>query len=449
LIDRERIHSRNNNALGKGDCIIYWMQQAQRVGYNHALVYAIKTANDKNLKLFVYFGIIPDYPHASIRQYQFMLEGLAETADELKRRNIGFILDFADPVTGILSLQKRCSLVVCDRGYTRIQRQWRRELSEKLSIPLVEIETDVIVPVETALQKQSWSAAVLRPKIQNALPAFLRPLRLPTLNRDSLDCPGIASQLQNMPGLLSALACDKNIPVVPNLTGGYKHANAALHHFVREKLLHYDTHSSDPTQDIVSHLSPYLHFGQISSLEIALLVKKHPGAGSDSFLEELIVRRELAMNFCHYCENYDQYDSIPPWAQKTLHDHEKDERPVLYSLKELERAKTHDPYWNAAQKQMVYTGYMHGYMRMYWGKKIIEWSPSPQEAYRHMSYLNHTYFLDGRDPNGYTGIAWCFGVHDRAWKERPIFGKVRYMNEAGLKRKFDIDQYALQMETLR
>jgi deoxyribodipyrimidine photo-lyase len=193
-------------------------------------------------------------------------------------------------------------------------------------------------------------------------------------------------------------------------------------------------------------MSPYLHFGQISPLYIALKVSKTRSLGAEAFFEELIIRRELSMNFVFYNEKYDSFKSIPDWAKKTLRAHQKDRRPYLYSPKELENAGTHDPYWNAAQKEMVITGKMHGYMRMYWGKKILEWSKTPEEAFKVALYLNNKYELDGRDPNGFIGVAWCFGKHDRPWGERAIFGNVRYMNDKGLKRKFDADKYVKMME---
>jgi deoxyribodipyrimidine photo-lyase len=205
---------------------------------------------------------------------------------------------------------------------------------------------------------------------------------------------------------------------------------------------------NDPTLDYLSHMSPYLHFGQISPLFIALKVKETKSPGIEAFLEELIIRKELSMNFVFYNESYDSYEAIPEWARKSLRSHQKDKRKYLYHLEELEQVKTHDPYWNAAQREMVVKGKMHGYMRMYWGKKIIEWSKTPEEGFRAALYLNNKYELDGRDPNGFTGIAWCFGKHDRPWGERPIFGNVRYMNDKGLKRKFDVGEYVKMMNKL-
>jgi deoxyribodipyrimidine photo-lyase len=198
--------------------------------------------------------------------------------------------------------------------------------------------------------------------------------------------------------------------------------------------------------EFTSGLSPYLHFGQISPLFVALEVKKSGKKGKEDFLEELIVRRELAVNFVHYNSAYDSFNCLPQWAKATLHAHLEDKREYAYSLKDLENAKTHDPYWNAAQEEMRISGKMHGYMRMYWGKKILEWTRSPEEAFRRALYLNNKYNIDGRDPNGFAGVAWCFGKHDRPWKERQIFGKVRYMSSHGLERKFEIEKYVRKIE---
>ncbi|MGQ9671892.1 MAG: deoxyribodipyrimidine photo-lyase, partial [Candidatus Aminicenantales bacterium] len=192
----------------------------------------------------------------------------------------------------------------------------------------------------------------------------------------------------------------------------------------------------------------YLHFGQISPVYIALRAMKTKSRGADAFLEELIIRRELSLNFVFYNRNYDSFEALPAWAKQSLKSHEKNKRSSLYTLEEFEAASTHDPYWNAAQKEMLIKGKMHGYMRMYWGKKILEWCKTPEEAFRIALYLNNKYELDGRDPNGFAGVAWCLGKHDRPWPERPIFGNVRSMNDRGLKRKFDADKYVKMMSTL-
>jgi deoxyribodipyrimidine photo-lyase len=242
--------------------------------------------------------------------------------------------------------------------------------------------------------------------------------------------------------VISEMDIDRSVSPVESFRGGMAAAKKRLVEFIDGKMDRYDSLKNDPGEDVLSNLSPYLHFGQISPLYITLEVLKHPGPGSDAFLEELIVRRELSMNFTNYNRNYESFAGLPDWAKRTLTEHAHDPREYLYSLEELEEARTHDPYWNAAQTETVTTGKMHGYMRMYWGKKILEWTASPEEAFSRALYLNNKYELDGRDPNGFAGVAWCFGKHDRSWARRPVFGNVRYMNAEGLKRKFNIEKYA-------
>jgi deoxyribodipyrimidine photo-lyase len=251
--------------------------------------------------------------------------------------------------------------------------------------------------------------------------------------------------------ILAKLRVDRTVDRVSSFQGGTAEAKKRLSGFCDGKLNHYTDRKNEPHLDYVSHMSPYLHFGQISPLYIALQVLKAKDVGEQNkraYLEELVVRRELSMNYCFYNPQYDSYAGLPDWAQKTLKAHRKDKREYIYSIKELEQARTHDPYWNAAQKEMLLTGKMHNYMRMYWGKKIIEWSTTPEEAFQRAIYLNNKYELDGRDPNSFTGVAWCLGKHDRPWKERPIFGTVRYMSASGLKRKFDMEAYVRKIEQL-
>ena len=250
-------------------------------------------------------------------------------------------------------------------------------------------------------------------------------------------------------GLLSRLTIDRTVAPSDIFTGGTGEANLRFEQFLRDRLEGFADNRNDPGGDGGSDMSPYLHFGQVSPVTLALLAREHGGQGTPAFLEELIVRRELAVNFVRYNDHYDSFASLPAWAQKTLALHQADQREFGYSPAELERAATHDPYWNTAQQEMVKTGKMQGYMRMYWGKKILEWSKTPQEAYLTALYLNNKYEIDGRDPNGYAGVAWCFGKHDRPWGERPIFGMVRYMNAQGLKRKFAMERYGEKVRQIR
>ena len=431
------------------------MQASQRTECNHALEYAIREANRLRLPVLVVFGLTHDYPHANERHYRFMLEGLRETQQALAKRGMRLVALDENPPQAALQLSSEASLLVCDCGYTRIQRQWREQVAAEAQCAVVQVETDVVVPVETASSKEEFAARTIRPKLQRLLPEYLVPLKQQPPRAPSFDL-SLPARLPEL-DLSDPAALLKRLKLPPlqdygtasRFTGGTSAAREALRHLARVGLDRYDDLQSNPTLDATSHLSPYLHFGQISPLEVALAAQAHGGAGVEPFLEQLIVRRELAMNFVHSNPQYDQYASIPQWAAVSLREHAADPRPVLYTLEQLEQATTADEYWNAAMKEMLLTGFMHNYMRMYWGKKVLEWSRRPEEAFERLVYLDDKYFVDGRDPVSYTSIAWCFGKHDRPFAERPIFGKVRYMNAAGLKRKFNMKAYLDRIAALQ
>jgi deoxyribodipyrimidine photo-lyase len=446
MIQKERLKTLNTQTLKKREFVLYWMQASQRSEDNHALEYAIDQANDLDKPLVVYFGLTDTYPEANERHYVFMLEGLKEVAQALADRGIQFILVHQSPEGGIIPLAARACLVVVDRGYTRIQKQWREIAAKGIDCPLIQVETDAVVPVEEASVKEEYGAFTIRPKIQRKLGYYLSPLKKIPIRKESLALKLDSAFGEDIDRFVKKMKIDRTIGRIEAFRGGPTQAKKLLRKFTEEKLDRYPELSNDPSADCVSHLSPYLHFGQISPLRIALEVKKRTSPGGDAFLEELIVRRELSMNFVFFNPRYDDFGCLPPWAIKTLGEHAKDEREYVYSQEDFEAAATHDPYWNAAQREMMSRGKMHGYMRMYWGKKIIEWTETPVQAFKTALYLNNKYELDGRDPNGFTGVAWCFGKHDRAWSERPVFGKIRYMNAKGLRRKFDIDSYVRRVD---
>ncbi len=451
-VHQERIQRLNENKRADGAYVLYWMQASQRAHYNHALEYAIGEANALKMPVLVYFGLTDDFPDANLRHYRFMLEGLKETAIQLEEIGIRMIVTRANPPEGAVQLSRDAALTVVDRGYLRVQKSWRRDAAAKMDCPLVQVETDVVVPVEEASDKEEYAARTIRPKINGLVDKYIVDWDGTAPKEDSLDLDidGDFLDLSDPDGLARSLEVDKSVPPVNSYHGGYENARRRLDDFVESKLDKYPDESNDPGKDYLSGLSPYLHFGQISPLEFALQVKETGGPGVEDFLEELIVRRELSINFVHYNENYDDlWSSIPDWAEESLKEHAGDDREYLYSLNEFEAAETHDPYWNAAQLEMNLTGKTHGYMRMYWVKKILQWSESPERAYEIAIYLNNKYELDGRDPNGFTGVAWCFGKHDRAWKEREVLGKVRYMSAGGLERKFAIDDYVARIEALQ
>ncbi len=439
MIQEERIEKLNDRKPVNGRYVLYWMQQSQRSEYNHALEYSIRYANRIKKTVIAVFGLTPDYPEANLRHYRFMLEGLKETEENLKNRGIRLAVLLKSPDDAALSLSEDASAVICDFGYTRIQRQWRKRVSERTICPVIQVESDIIIPVRTASPKSEYSAKTLRDKINKVIYRYLEPLEKTNPEIPSVSFKIASEKTENIDKLLKKLSVDISVKPSDFFKGGYDNAIKRFSFFSDNRLENYGEKSNHPDLDYVSCISPYLHFGQVSPLDIALRIIDIKGAAP--FLEQLIIRRELAVNHVYYNSNYDSYETIPGWAKISLEKHKYDFKPHLYTIDELESASTHDPYWNAAMKEMLVTGYMHNYMRMYWGKKIIEWSRTPREAYRNILYLNNRYFLDGRDPNSFTGVNWLFGLHDRGWKEREIFGKTRYMSLSGLERKFNIKNY--------
>ena len=424
--------------------VLYWMQASQRTRFNHALEYAIERANALRLPVVVSFGLTDDYPEANARHYAFMLQGLRDVAVALGKRGIGFVIKRGGPAEAALQLSRDAALVVCDRGYLRHQRRWRDAVADGARCEVVEVESDIVVPVEVSSDKCEFAARTLRPRIHKRLDDYLQPVRHGRVrvasNRATPRIPSVDD-----------LRVDHSVTPSQRFAGGEITASKLLRRFITRTLRGYALNRREPSLQHTSMLAAYLHFGHISPLEIALAVSRSvaPKADRDAYLEELIIRRELAINFCHFNRRYDSYDGLPDWAKQTLAQHARDARETVYTRRQLERAQTHDRYWNAAQLEMVRSGYMHNSMRMYWGKRIIEWKATPQEAYADAIYLNNRYFLCGRDPNAWANVGWLFGLHDRPWgPARPIFGVVRYMNAAGLERKFDMDGYLKFVERL-
>jgi deoxyribodipyrimidine photo-lyase len=449
-VTQARIRSINNKAIVAGDYVLYWMQQSQRAEHNPALDVAIGEANRLKRPVLVAFGLTDTYPEANLRHYRFMLEGLQDAQTALRRKGIQLVVRLGEPAQVALALGHRAALMVCDVGYTRHQRQWRRTVATRATCRVLAVEGDVTVPLAVASAKAEYAARTLRPRITKHLDDYLKLRRAAKPHQASLHLKMDGLDMDNIDQVLAGLTIDRTVPPVSRLfKGGCREAKKRLRVFIRDRLSRYDAHSNQPQTDDISHMSPYLHFGQISPVYVALQVHRaRQGRRIDreAYLEELIVRRELAANFVHYTPDYDRYTCLPEWARKTLADHAGDERPAIYTQEELEAARTHDPYWNAAMREMKHTGFMHNYMRMYWGKKILEWADSPENAFETALAINNKYFLDGRDPNSYAGVAWIFGKHDRAWPERPIFGKVRYMAASGLERKCDIRAYVRKVE---
>ncbi len=423
--------------------VIYWMSRDQRVHDNYALLYAQKLALVRNRPFGVVFNLVTDFMNAAFRQYDFMLKGLEELEKELKEYNIPFFLLTGKPAEELSRFieSRDISIVVTDFDPLRIKRKWNKEVGERIQIPFHEVDAHNIIPCRYVSGKQEYAAHTLRPKIHNHLPEFLTEFRdLKKLKNTE----AFASDPADWKSVYRKINVDESVGKVNWIKPGEYSAHQTLKKFLEEKFENYAADRNDPVKDAQSDLSPYLHFGQISAQRAALEVKKSGGNPESeiAFLEELIVRRELSENFCFYNRYYDSIKAFPEWAKVTLQNHKNDKREHIYNLEQFEKAETHEDLWNTTQKELTTTGKMHGYMRMYWAKKILEWTKNPGEALSTAIYLNDKYDLDGRDPNGYTGCAWSIGgVHDRPWAEREIFGKIRYMNRNGSKRKFDIDAY--------
>ncbi len=448
------LHAGRIRCLQEGDArdgpILYWMSRDQRVRDNWALLHAQRLAVSRKEPLLVCFCLVPSFLEATIRQYGFMLRGLSEVAAALTERQIPFHLLRGDPKTEIpkfVSRQKVAALIT-DFDPLRIKRAWKEAVVDAVKLPIYEVDAHNIVPCWVASPKQEYGAYTLRPKIHRALPEYLEPF--PRLRKHPVTAKTKPERI-DWEKVHRSLKVDRSVGEVDWIRPGEKAARAALRRFLSKKLARYDQDRNDPSRDGQSHLSPYLHFGQLSAQRVALEVEAVGGdtRAQEAFLEELVVRRELSDNFCFYNRAYDRVAGFPDWARKTLDAHRADPREYLYSKALLEQGRTHDPIWNAAQMEMVRRGKMHGYMRMYWAKKILEWTKTPAQAMKIAIYLNDKYELDGRDPNGYTGIAWSVGgVHDRAWGGRPVFGKIRYMSARGCRSKFDMDAYVERVASL-
>lgn len=462
------------------------MQASQRTEANHALEFSVAYANRVGVPVVVCFGLDETYPEANLRHFSFLLEGLCDVRHRLKKRGIPFICGKGEPWLVALRLSEKAAAVVTDRGYLRRQVKWRDRLAEQSSVPVFQVESDAVVPVNLASMKQEFAARTIRPKLHRLMhdrcvipeqvtvkhPIF-RGIPLTSCRQGTtcfLELPGgdrmeVVEPVELIKVVSESLSIDTSVgPATRFLRGGEREALSKLDAFLTHRLKDYHLLRNDPGSQAASGLSPYLHFGQISPLSIVKRVKEAAGTESSSpetrdrrhppkeaveaFVEELFIRRELSLNYVTYNQAYDRFIGLPEWALNSLNDHADDRRPYLYSAEQLEAAETHDPYWNAAAREMLITGSMHNYMRMYWGKKVLEWSESPQQAFTTLLALNNKYCLDGRDPNSYVGVGWCFGLHDRPWKEREIFGKVRYMNARGLERKFDMSRYLNRIEQL-
>jgi len=434
----------------KARYVLYWMQMYKRVDNNHALIYAVRKANELKLPLVVYEGLKYYYPWASDRIHTFILEGVEEKRIEFERLGIRYVFylqtDKDAPKQTVAKLAKDAAVIVTDDYPCFIIPEHNRRIAEKADIPVYAVDSNGIIPM-SKFDKEEYAAYTIRPKVKKLLDNYLKPLAYEKVDIPSLDikidCPETKVIAGNIAELVASCDIDHSVAPSVHYLGGTANGRARLTNFVSKILPDYDKARSKPDRDGSSRLSSYLHFGFLSPLEIALAVQNSnaPQESKDAYLEELIVRRELSFNMTRHNPNYDSLAALPAWVQKTMREHADDERQYLYSLEQLESAETHDALWNAAQREMVVTGEMHNYVRMLWGKNVIAWSPSYEVAFETLVHLNNKYCLDGRDPNSYAGILWCFGKHDRAWFERPVFGMIRYMASHSTGKKFDSKKY--------
>src|SRR5579872_3479108 len=415
----------------------------RRVESNHALAFAVELANRHELPVLFYEGLTCSYPNANDRLHTFLLEGVPHTGKEVRRRGMGYLFSLRSHHRGmnnlVHTLVRDAAALVTDDYPAFVTREYNQRIPEKVPIPYYAVDSSCIVPMGH-FTKQEWAAYTIRPKIHRVLAEHLKPVPAHRIKRkwDQPDGWPLEPRPQEIAAQVFHCEIDHSVPPSAEFRGGRKEAEKRLKHFLEDNLRRYALHRNEPSAHATSDLSPYLHFGHISSLEVALAVKEHADEHkliADEFLEELIVRRELAFNFARFSPQLDSLDALPAWARTTLDKHDRDKRDFIYSCRQFEHAETHDALWNAAQREMLMRGKIHGYYRMYWGKKIIEWSRSHKDALATMIYLHDRYALDGRDPNTYANILWCFGLHDRPWAERGVFGTVRYMSLEGMRRK--------------
>lgn len=442
----ERIRTLTTHTYAGGP-ILYWMSRDIRADDNWALLYAQELAVAHKVPLIVLYNLTPGFLGGDARSYRFKCEALMSVEKILAAKDIPFCVvhgEHTEKEIITFAQAHGVGAIVTDFSPLRISRQWVTYVQKHSTVPVYEVDAHNIVPCFIASDKQEYGAYTLRPKLHKLLPSYLE--EFPALKKHSYHYDGKIDR-----PLWSTL-CPEDVSDMV-MAADHKSAHRAVAHFIQTKLMQYAEKRNDPNEDAQSNLSPYIHYGIVAPARIALDVTSHTGLSIEQllartehpasiFLEELIVRRELSDNFCFYNPHYDTVQGFPLWAQKSHEKASQDTREYIYTKRQFESGSTHDALWNAAQHQMVSTGKMHGYMRMYWAKKILEWTKNPEDAMKIAIYLNDTYSLDGRDPNGYAGIAWSIGgVHDRAWFGRPVFGQVRYMNANGCTKKFDTETY--------
>ncbi len=438
---------KGGDVRANGKCVVYWMQHAQRALDNPALEVAIACGNALELPVVAAFFVISNYPNANLRHYHFLQQGLHDVVEGMAERGVGFVIrrpGDGDTLETFLE-EVDAAMLIGDENVCREPERWRATLAKKLRIPYWTVDADVVVP-SAIFGKAFVLLHHFRPKLQAQLAEFLVPVERVEVAKRWNEKLATYPLTKDITEGFDKL--DRSVGPVDTLQGGTRAGLVRLREFVETQLADYDKRRNHPESRGTSQMSAYLHYGHLSPITIALTVRKAEKEGKaskeicDKYLDELIGWRELSVLFCKYNPNYDNWECAEAWAKKSLMLHAGDKRPWAYSLQQLESAQTHDALWNASQTQMVRDGWMHNYMRMYWAKKILEWAPDAARAFEWAVLLNDKYELDGRDPNGYSGIAWAIvGKHDRPWFDRPVFGLVRYMSGESTGKKFDSKKY--------
>jgi deoxyribodipyrimidine photo-lyase len=431
--------------------VLYWMQLYKRTSHNHALNKAIEIANALEVPLVVYEGLKYYYPWASDRLHTFILEGVVGKKKVFAKMGIRYMFylqpDEKAPNNVVAGLCQEAAALITDDFPSFIIPEHNRHITERIRIPVYAVDSNGMIPMRQ-FTKEEFAARTIRPKVHRLLPNYTTTLSTPVLKvkhpRLSVDAPETNVTNKNIAKLVAGCDIDHSVPPSDEYKGGEEAAMKRLRYFVKHILPGYHELRNKPQVDGCSRLSAYLHFGFISAQQIYKMVinADAPKEAKDAYLEELVVRRELAYNFVLFNGLYDSLEAAPAWAVKTMAKHRHDKRVATFTPEEIERGTTTDMLWNATQHELIKTGGLHNYMRMLWGKKIIEWMPDYTSAFDLMVNINNKYALDGRNPNSYTGIHWCFGKHDRAWgPERPVFGTLRYLSSASWWKKIDAKAY--------
>ncbi|MBX7174630.1 MAG: deoxyribodipyrimidine photo-lyase [Pyrinomonadaceae bacterium] len=445
----ERVQLLNDKAANNdGKFVLYWMQMFKRTTHNHSLNFAIHQANERKVPLVVYEGLKFYYPWANDRIHTFILEGVEEKRKAFAELGIHYIFylqqDENSPKDVIANIAKDACLIVTDDFPCFIIPKHNQRIAQKAEIPVYQVDSNGMIPM-SRFEKEEYAAYTIRPKIKRMLPEYWKCekdekviVRAENLH---LNCP--ENRIENIPNLVKNCAINHSVKASSIYKGGSSTAKKRLQHFIKNIFPEYAKTRNECSVDGSSRLSPYLHFGFLSVYEIVEAVENAdvPQESKEAFLEELIVRRELAYNFTRFNPNYNSLKCLPAWTQETIRKHANDRRDYLYSIEDLENFRTHDEIWNAAQRELVQTGGMHNYVRMLWGKNVIAWTRNYEEAFAILEDFNNKYALDGRNPNSYAGILWCFGKHDRPWFERPVFGTIRYMTSGSSGKKFNSKKY--------